>query len=165
MINSEKKLWHKSYTHGVPYEVIYENITMTGALSRTADKFPESDALIFADTKINYKKFNNMVNSMAKALAELGVIRGTKVALLLPNIPQILIAMHAAWRAGGTVVLNNPLYTDSELEHQLNDSGATVLICLDLLAPRMIALKDKTPVKKIVEPTNCINFFLLMKEE
>jgi len=128
----------------------YENITMPQVLARTAAQHPAQTALIFMGTRIDYRTFDAMANRMANALRSLGVMPGDKVALLLPNIPQIAVAVYAVWRAGAVVVMNNPLYTDRELEHQFNDAGATVLICLDLLVPRMIALRPRTGLRRIV---------------
>lgn len=145
-----EKIWHQSYVKDVPTSIDYEEITPPEALVRTARDFPDKDALIFLDAKIRYRQLNDMVNRFANALIDLGVKPGDRVAMLLPNMPQIAIATYAAWRIGAVVVMNNPLYTDRELEHQLNDSGSTVLVTLDLLGPRMIALKPKTKVEKIV---------------
>ncbi len=144
------KPWLKSYAQGVVSAVQYERITVADALNRMAQKYPDKAALVFLDVRITYRQLNDMVNSFANALIDMGVNPGDKVAMLLPNMPQIVIASYGAWRAGAVVVMNNPLYTDTELEHQLKNSESTVLVTLDLLGPRMIALKPKTPVKKIV---------------
>ena len=91
-----------------------------------------------------------MVSRFAAGLQALGVKPGDKVALLLPNVVQFVVGAYGALRAGAVAVMNNPLYTDRELEHQLNDSGSTVLISLNVLVPRMIKLREKTNVSKIV---------------
>ena len=91
-----------------------------------------------------------MVSRFAAALQALGVKPGDRVAMLLPNIVQMVVATYGAFRAGAIVVMNNPLYTDRELEHQLNDSGSTSLVALDVLVPRMINLRKKTQVSKII---------------
>jgi long-chain acyl-CoA synthetase len=70
--------------------------------------------------------------------------------MLLPNMPQVVAATYGAWKAGAVVVMNNPLYTDTELEYQFNNSESSLLVTLDLLGPRMIALRPKTKIKKIV---------------
>lgn len=143
-------IWEKYYAPGVPVSINYEKVSVAEALERNAREFPDKPALIFLDKVINYKKLNEMVNRFGNWLIQNGVKQGDKVSILLPNIPQVVIAAHGAWRVGAVVVMNNPLYTDHELEHQLNNSESTVLVTLDLLAPRMIALRPKTPVKKIV---------------
>jgi long-chain acyl-CoA synthetase len=100
--------------------------------------------------KITYAELEILVNRFANALIGLGVQRGDKVALLMPNIPQMVIAYYGIWRMGAIPVPNNPLYTDKELEHQFNDSGATALITLDLLADRMLKLRPKTGIRQAI---------------
>jgi long-chain acyl-CoA synthetase len=91
-----------------------------------------------------------MANRFANALIDLGVKPGDKVAMLMPNMPQLVAATYGAWRAGAVVMMNNPLYTDKELEYQFNNSESSFLVTIDLLGPRMIALKPKTGIKNIV---------------
>ena len=145
-----EKTWFKSYAEKIPRNLDYEKITVSDALRKVAAEYPDKTALIFLDAKISYKKLNDMVNSFATAMIDMGIKPGDKVAMLLPNMPQIVVASYGAWRAGAVVVMNNPLYTDHELEYQLNNSESTILVTLDLLAPRMIALRPKTKVKKII---------------
>jgi long-chain acyl-CoA synthetase len=145
-----EKPWYKSYVQGVPHTLQYERITMPQALSRSVNQFPDKTALIFIDSRISYKQLDDMANRFANALINLGVKPGDKVAMLLPNMPQLVAATYGAWRAGAVVVMNNPLYTDKELEYQFNNSESSFLLTLDLLGPRMIALKPKTPIKNIV---------------
>src|SRR4030067_1176423 len=110
-----EKLWYKSYAKGVPYNLKYEPTPMVQALARTTEQFPDKTSLIFLDSRLSYRQLNDMVNRMANAFIDLGVKPGDKVAMLLPNMPQIVVATFAAWRAGAVVVMNNPLYTDKEL--------------------------------------------------
>jgi len=146
----EERIWHKAYAQGVPPSLDYEEITLHDALERTAKRFPHTVALIMMGKKITYRELDELVNRFAGALTELGVRKGDKVALLIPNMPQVVIASYAVFRVGGVVVMNNPLYTERELEHQLNDSEATMAICLDLLVPRMLKLKEKTGIKSVI---------------
>jgi len=145
-----EKTWLKSYAAGVPEKVDFQDVILPEALTRTAARFPDRPALIFQGTRITYKRFDEMVSRFAAALERLGVGPGYKVALLLPNLVQTAVAIYGALRAGATVVPNNPLYTDRELEHQLNDSGSQMLISMDTLVPRMLALRPKTKIQKIV---------------
>jgi len=134
----------------VPATINYEEITMPDILDRTAGKYPEMAALIFQGYSMTYRQMKDMVDRFAACLTDFGVKQGDAVAILLPNtIPQV-IAYYATLRIGAITVLNNPLYSDRELEHQLNDSGSKVLITLDLLSNRMIDLRPKTKVKQIV---------------
>jgi len=146
----EDRIWHKSYPQAVPKALTYEDITMPEILARSAKIFPDRIALLFMGKKIRYDELDRLVNQCANALKQIGVKPGDRVSLLLPNIPQIVIAYYGIWRAGAVPVPNNPLYTDRELEHQFNDSGSTVLLTLDILASRMLALRAKTKIKQIV---------------
>ncbi len=145
-----ERSWYKSYAKGVSYQLEYERTPMPLALARTGRELPDKTALIFIDAKISYKQLNDMANRFANALIAMGIKPGDKVAMLLPNMPQLVAAVYGAWRAGAVVVMNNPLYTDPELEYQFNNSESTFLVTLDLLGPRMIALKPKTKIKNIV---------------
>ena len=145
-----EKLWHKSYNKNVPHTLHYEKITMPQALTRSADQFPDNTALIFIDSKTSYRQLEGMANRFANALIDMGVKPGDKVAMLMPNMPQLVAATYGAWRAGAVVVMNIPLYTDKELGYQFNNSESTFLVTLDLLGPRMIALKPKTPIRHMV---------------
>jgi long-chain acyl-CoA synthetase len=100
--------------------------------------------------KISFSRLNDLVDRFAAALADLGVQKGDKVSLILPNIPQVVIATYAVFRLGGVVVMNNPLYTERELEYQLNDSDSKMAICLDLLVPRVLKLKSATGIENII---------------
>lgn len=146
----DERFWHKAYAPGVPYGIDYEKITLPDALVRTAEKHPDGIALIMMGRKITFRQLDGLVNRFAGALADLGIGKGDKVALILPNMPQIIIAAYALFRLGAVVVMNNPLYTESELEHQLNDSESKMAICMDLLVPRLLKLKSKTGVETII---------------
>jgi len=144
------KPWLKSYQKGVPEYVKYEEICMPDFLERTAAQFPKNDALIFMGYKLNYAQFKDMVDRFATCLADFGVKKGDAVAILLPNVIPCVIAYYAILKIGAITVMNNPLYSDRELEHQFNDSGSKVLVTVDLLGNRMIDLRPKTKVKQIV---------------
>jgi long-chain acyl-CoA synthetase len=144
------KPWLKSYEKGVPETLKYEEICMPDILDRTAKQFPDKTALIFQGFTLNFKELKDMVDRFATCLAAFGVKQGDAVALLLPNVIPCVAAYFAVLKIGGLVVMNNPLYSDPELEHQFNDSGSKVLVTLDLLGNRMIDLRPKTKIKQIV---------------
>ena len=146
----EERIWHKSYDPQVPPSIDYEQITLPEALNRSAGNYPHQVALVMMGKKITYRELDALVNRLANALQDLGVKKGDKVAILLPNIPQGFIACYAVFRLGAVVVMNNPLYTESELEYQLNDSDSTVAISLDLLIPRILKLKNKTGIRTVI---------------
>ena len=142
--------WHKSYAPGVPFEIKFEKLTMPEALTRSAEQFADRTALLYMGQHLSYRELNSLVNRCARALLDLGVKKGDKVAMLLPNIPQVVVATYATFRIGAVAVMNNPLYTERELEYQLRDSDSKILVTLDLLLPRALNLKDKTPIENII---------------
>ena len=146
----EEKIWHKSYAPGVKKTLDYENLTIPQALARSARNFPDHTALNYMGKKITYKELDGLVNRFARALSDLAIKPGDKVAVCLPNIPQVIITNLAVLRIGAVAVQNNPLYTERELAYQLNDSGSKIVITLTLLIPRMQALKPKTRIDKII---------------
>ena len=146
----EDKPWLKSYEEGVPEFVDYEELCMPDYLDRSARDFPEMDALIFQGYRLKYKGLKDMVDRFATCLTDFGVKKGDAVAILLPNVIPCVAAYYAIMKVGGITVMNNPLYSDVELEHQFNDSGSKVLITLDLLGNRMIDLRPKTKIKEII---------------
>jgi long-chain acyl-CoA synthetase len=145
-----EKIWLKSYAPGVPATVDFAELTLQQALTRTAARFPDHTALAFNGMEISYRDLNDMVSRFASGLRGLGVKPGEPVALLMPNLVQTVVGMYGTFRLGAVAVPNNPLYTDRELEYQLNESGAQVLICLDTLVPRMMRLRAATKVRKII---------------
>jgi len=150
--------WHKAYAPGVPNEIEIEKITMPDVLTRTTREFPDHTAFIYMGKKISYRELEGLVNRFTRALMALGVKKGDKVGMLLPNIPQVIIANHATYKIGAVTAMNNPLYTERELEYQINDSDAKVIVTLDLLLPRILKIKGNTKIETII--TCHINDFL-----
>lgn len=145
-----ERIWHRHYPPGVNPELDFLELSMPELLTRSAQRFPHHAALDYFGRKITFAELDGLVNRFARALAALGIRQGDTVAMLLPNIPQIVVANYAAWRLGAVTAMNNPLYTERELEHQLNLSDAKLLVTLDLLHPRALNLMQTTPVKKVV---------------
>ena len=146
----EDRLWHKSYAPGVKKALDYEKITLSQALTRSAEKFPNHTALNYMGKKITYRELNEFVNRFARALIDMGVKPEDKIAVCLPNIPQVIISNLAILRIGAVAVQNNPLYTERELEYQLNDSDSKLMITLTLLIPRIQKIKPNTQINKII---------------
>ncbi|MBU2547734.1 MAG: long-chain fatty acid--CoA ligase [Proteobacteria bacterium] len=146
----EERIWHKSYDKEVPPSLDYEKRTIPEALAKTARDHPDLTALIMMGKKITYRELDDLVNRFAAALMDLGLGKGVKVALSMPNIPQMVIAAQAVFRSGGVVVMCNPLYTERELEHQLNDSESKIAVVMDLLVPRIQKLKASTGIGPII---------------
>jgi long-chain acyl-CoA synthetase len=149
-IRYEDKSWLNSYEIGVPEKLDYEEICLPNILERTAGKFPNKMGLLFEGYKVTYHELNVMVNRFAAALDSFGIKEGDSVAILLPNLIPCVVAYYAILKIGGIAVMNNPLYSDRELEHQFNDSNSKALITLDLLGNRMIDLRPKTKIEQII---------------
>lgn len=145
-----KKLWLKSYEQGVPERVQYEDLCLPDIMERTAKQFPDRPALIFQGYTASFRQMKDMVDRFAACLTDFGIRKGDAVALLLPNVIPCVVAYYAILKIGAIAVMNNPLYSDPELDHQFNDSGAKVLITLDLLGNRMIDLRPRTSIRQIV---------------
>ena len=94
-----EKIWLKSYADGVPTEIVFEKITLPEALARSAERYPDNPALLFQGTTVTYRRLDEMVSRFASALVALGVKPGDKVALLLPNIVQMVVAIYGTFRA------------------------------------------------------------------
>jgi long-chain acyl-CoA synthetase len=148
--NDTQKIWFNSYEQGVKKSVDFNDILIPQYLEESTKNFPDNTALIFQGFTLTFKELNEMVARFAAALKGFGVKKGDSVAILLPNVIPCVVAYYATLKIGGIVVLNNPLYSDRELLHQFNDSDSTFLITLDLLANRMVKLREKTRIKTIV---------------
>ncbi len=146
----EDRIWHKSYAPEVPPSLDYDQITIPEALERTAKKYHNQTSLIMMGKKLSFKEVNELSDRLSNALRALGVKQGDKVAILLPNIPQAVIATYSVLKLGAVVVMHNPLYTERELEYQLNDSDSILAISLDLLIPRLQKLKKKTKLQTLI---------------
>lgn len=145
------KVWLKSYDAGIPAELDFEDITLSGMLERTAHRYPRANSVIFMNAKLSYAQLKDHVDRMATALAKLGVKQGTRVAIQLPNIPQAVIAFHAVQVLGAHAVMTNPLYMPREIEHQWHDSEVEVAFCADFLYEQKIKpIREKLPAKHYI---------------
>ncbi len=149
-IRYQDRPWRSFYEKGVPTHIEYENICLPAILKRSAEQFPDRMALLFQGYRMSFRELDEMVDRFAACLHDFGVRKGDSVAILLPNLIPCVVAYYAILRIGAIVVMNNPLYTDRELDHQFNDSDARLLVTLDLLGNRMIDLRPKTKIKQIV---------------
>lgn len=149
-IKYENKPWLAHYERGVPEHIDYEQITLPAYLEKSARQYPERIAIICEGFKISYRRLNEMANRFAACLSALGAGRGDRVAILLPNVIPCVISYYATLKIGAIAVMCNPQHTDRELLFQFQDSAATVLITMNLLANRMIALRPQTELKQII---------------
>jgi long-chain acyl-CoA synthetase len=122
-------------------------------LEDSADRFGDRPALIFLDKVIPYNELRQKVHFMAAALQKIGIEKGDRVAIMLPNSPQLVIAYYAALNSGAVVVMCNPLYTPRELKIQLEQSDTKLLVTLDLFWPKAREVKESGVVKQVILTT------------
>jgi len=142
--------WHKHWPKGVPKSIEIPRTALHQLLRDTAKAHPDQVATVFYGAKLTYRQLDDYADRFAAGLRKLGVTRGDRVGLILPNSPQYIIAFFGVLRAGGAVVQTNPLYKPRELEELYADAGATVVVTLDIFLPNLLKAKPKTPVKHVV---------------
>jgi len=130
-------------------------MTLHQLLDETAQRFPDHTAIIFPGAlrdayRLSYRELNQQANRLANALVDLGVKKGDRVALLMPNCPQFVISYYAVLKAGGIVVATNPLYSPREMESQFNDCGAETIILLSLFYRTVVGLKERASLRNLV---------------
>jgi len=129
----EAKPWLKWYLEGVPKDITVEEKSVVDTFNETTDKWKDKTAIVFYGRKMTYKELREQVDRFAAALHDMGIKKGDKVALLLLNSPQFIIAYMGALKAGATLTAVSPVYVSSEIKYQIEDSGARMLVCLDIL--------------------------------
>ena len=149
-MTAKRNLWLKSYPSNVRYHLDYPYKTLGQMLDETVAKMPDTIAMIFGSQTITYRQFGNRVNRFAGALADIGIERGERVGLMGPNCPQWEIAFYALLKLGAIVVQTNPMYIEREIAYQMNDSGATTIIVLEMLYPRVRKIMQETPLQRVI---------------
>ena len=148
---TDHRPWFALWREGVPKTLEpYPDVSLFTLLSDASEAFPESTALAFFGKHISYRALLEEVERFSAVLAGLGVTKGDRVGLLLPNCPQYVIAYYAALRLGAVAVGNNPLYTARELTHQVKDSSPKVMVILDQLYPQWAAVAPACEVSDVV---------------
>ena len=142
--------WLRQYEAGVPATLSYPDILLPQFLIDSARRYPNRTALEFYGRRISYRQLNTLTDRFAQALVRLGVRKGERVALMLPNCPQAVIAYLGALKAGAWVVATNPLYVGTEIAHQVTDACAETMIALDQFYPRIEEVRTRTPLKRII---------------
>ena len=143
--------WHAQYDEGIAPSLAYEEIPIPRLLDRAAERAPDATAIWFLNARLTYRELAERVARLAGAMAERGVKKGTRVAIHLPNLPQTIIAYYAALRAGGQVVLTNPLYMPREIVHQWNDADCRLAVTADFLWDQKVrSIRDQLPVEHYI---------------
>jgi long-chain acyl-CoA synthetase len=145
------KVWLKSYPKGVPAEInVAQYRSLVDLMEESFRKFSTRNAYVCMDKFLTYAEVDDYSKRMGAWLQSKGLKKGSRVAIMMPNVLQYPITVAAILRAGYTVVNVNPLYTPRELEHQLNDSGSEVLVVLENFAGTVAHVIAKTQVKHVV---------------
>jgi long-chain acyl-CoA synthetase len=145
------KPWLDHYDEGIPKTLEpYPRQTLVDVVDETTRIRPNHTALIFKGERISYGELAWRSDALATALVKQGVKKGDRVAILMPNCPQYVIAEFAIWKAGGIVASINPLYTERELEHALNECDAETAIVLTLFYNKLKAVQTKTKLKRVI---------------
>ena len=147
----ETRLWHKKYDRGVPTTLEpYPQSTLVDVLEQSATVKPDHPFLIFKGSQISYGELSKHSDGFAAGLTSLGVKKGDRVAIVMPNCPQFLIAQFGVWKCGAIAAPINPLYTERELEHALNECGAQIVIALSLFYNTVRAVRHRTHVTQVI---------------
>jgi long-chain acyl-CoA synthetase len=153
---SERR-WLQSYPPDVPDSLEpYPSRSLYSLLADSAARFPSATAIAFylpgapMGKSMTYAELMRQVDQMSRVLASLGVKRGDRVGLILPNTPHFVITYYAALRIGAVVVGTNPLYTEHELSHQLSDAGIEVAVTLDVLYPTLHAVRNRVGIREVI---------------
>jgi long-chain acyl-CoA synthetase len=144
------KPWLAFYDKEVPRELHIPELTIPDLLRRAAERHPKHHACVFMGARMDYHHLKEQVDKLAAALHHLGVAKGDRVAMMMPNCPQTIIAYYATLSLGAVTVMTNPLYVERELLHQWGNSGAKIVISLDLFWPQIEAVKDKLPINHVI---------------
>ena len=147
----EERPWFKSYDPTMPRTLRpYPETTLLNVIGETARERPDFPAMIFKGARMTYGELERLTDAFGAALMAQGVKKGDRVALLLPNSPQAVIAQVGAWKAGAIVSPLNALYTERELEHALNETGAETVVVLTPFYDKIKSLQPRTQIKRVI---------------
>jgi long-chain acyl-CoA synthetase len=147
---NQDRPWLSKYDSGVPAEVDIPAVPVDHFLQAAAMSIPDHACTVFQDHIVRFAEMNHLAGRLACALAAAGIEKGDRVGVLLPNIPQFVLAFYAILKAGGVVVAMNPQYKLRELEYQINDSGCKLLIGLDSAYELLKAVRERSALHTIL---------------
>ncbi len=146
----EHRPWHDFYDPGIPNSLEYPPVPIFHFLDESTKKYPDKPCTIFKGAEISYREMNRITDQLAAALVDLGVKKGDRVGVLIPNTPQFVMAFFAILKAGGVVVATNPQYTGREITHQANDSGLEIMILMSNYYELVKSIQPETGIKKLI---------------
>ncbi|KAB1656888.1 AMP-binding protein [Pseudoclavibacter chungangensis] len=147
---NETRAWNRFYAPGTHVDIELPTGSLSDLLEERAAQWAEHDAISYFGATTSYRQLAEQVARVANGLRRMGVRRGDRVALVMPNAPQHVVAFYAVLRLGAIVVEHNPLYTRDELETQFRDHGARVVIAWDKVAPTIQALPSDLGISRVV---------------
>jgi len=148
--DSSERPWFKFWPEGVPRNLDYPEVPLSDLLKKKVEKYPHKTAIVYFDKPMTYRELDQASDKFATALDDLGVRKGDKVALYLPNMPSFVIAYYGILKIGAIETAISPLYREREIEHQLSDSEAETIVVLDVLYPIVQKVMDKTKLKRVI---------------
>ena len=146
-----EKVWLKHYPAGVPAEVktdVYPSLV--SLLEESFRKYRDLPAYIFMGKRFSFGQVDDLSRAFAGWLQSQGLARGDRVAIMMPNAPQYVIAELGIWKAGGIVASINPLYTGAELEHMFRECDAETVVTMSLFYDKVKEVQAKTPLKRVI---------------
>jgi long-chain acyl-CoA synthetase len=150
-IYSSDKPWLKLYDEGVPHSLHpYPKQPLHAFLEQSARDYPEHPAVIFMNHQIKYRELNDLTDRLAAALADMGIKKGERVAIFMPNSPQFALAFYGILKAGAVVSTISPLDSPAHIEHKLNYAGCETLLVMSNFYEGFKKLQLKTPVKRVI---------------
>jgi long-chain acyl-CoA synthetase len=153
-VHADEKIWFKNWPIDVPKNLSYPEVSLFELLRQSARDHPAQIAISYLGNDISYQELDSLSDQFASSLSEiLGVKKGDRVALFLPNIPQFVIAYYGVLKAGAVLTVLSPMHREREVLHQLNDSEAKTIVTLDSLASLVQAIWEKTNLKNIIVTT------------
>jgi len=146
----EHRPWHDCYDEGIPSSLTYPEVPLFHFLEDSAKKYPDKPCTIFKGAEISYQEMSKITDQLAAALVGLGVKKGDRVGILIPNTPQFVMAYFAVLKTGGVVVATNPQYTEREIKHQANDSGMKLMILMSNYYELVKRVQPETSISQII---------------
>ncbi len=141
--------WLAHYDPGVPAHLTYPAVPVFHFLDEAARLCPERVCLIFQGKTISYREVSNQTDRLAMLLRSLGIHKGERVGICMPNCPEFVLTYFAILKAGAVVVATNPLYTPPEIVHQVNDAGLQTIFCAESLYERIQSARPSTGLRRV----------------
>lgn len=146
----DNKPWLQHYDAGVPHTLEYPDLTLQRILEQAARENPDAPCTIFNGASISYSEMDKLTDRLAAGFASLGVKKGDRVGVFIPNTPQFVMAYFALLKTGAVVVAINPLYTPREIEYQVNNAGVEIMVLMTNNYEKIKALQPRTRIRRIV---------------